>query len=81
MWHLQTDYRYPYLAAWDRSPDLMRYLFCKYHHISKRIVFHVEDIVYLCFRDDEDMSLPQWLDVQKSQESVVLSYFMARDVA
>lgn len=67
-------------GAGDGFLDTFGHLFSENHHLSEFFVLDIEDIIVLMLGYHEGMSLGERIDVEKSEETVVFSDFITRDL-
>lgn len=51
------------------------------YHGRQCLIIKVVEVIYLLLWDDERMALCEWIDVQEGVETLILGYFIARNLS
>ena len=79
--HFKADDRHRDTFARDSFLDSLGDFLGKDHHGTEGVVIQVEQVIGFQFGNHEGVTFREGIDVEKSKETVVLSYFIARNLA
>jgi len=80
MRHFQSSHHHTYPETFDFFTQYMGYPLGKYMHVRQVIIIHIEDVINLHFGNHQCMPEDYRANVQKSKATIILSYFVARDL-
>jgi len=78
MGYFESYHRYSYAFTGAYLLEALCYDLGKYPKPHILIVFYVEKVIGLPLGDNQYMTFGQWVNIQKSQVIVALSYFVRR---